>query len=129
MKVAIIGSRDFTDYKLLEDTLDMMNLNPTFIISGGARGADTLAMEYANKRGIPTKVYEAHWNDLNARPLKIKTNSVGVKYNALAGFNRNKLIVNDADVIIAFWDGQSPGTKNSVEYADKKGKRVHIIQI
>ena len=81
------------------------------IISGGAKGADKLAEKYALERGIPVTVHEPDW-DLHGRS---------------AGYIRNKLIVQDADEIIAFWDRHSKGTKHTIDIAEKANKPVHIF--
>ena len=113
MNVAIIGSRSFTDYERAEEFLSVLDLDITRIISGGAKGADAIAERYASEHGIPITVYPADWK----------------RYGRGAGMIRNKLIIADADVVIAFWDGASKGTKNSIELAHKAGKQVAICYI
>jgi len=109
MKVAVIGSRGFEDYKLLESTLD--NIDITLLVSGGAKGADLLGEKYANEKDIPTAIFKPDWK----------------KYGRGAGFVRNKEIVNAAEIVVAFWDGVSKGTKNSIDLAKKAKKVVYII--
>ena len=113
MNVAIIGSRTFTDYERAEEFLDALELDITRIISGGARGADAIAERYASEHGIPITVYPADWE----------------RYGRGAGMIRNKQIIADADVVIAFWDGASKGTKNSIELARKAKKKLAICYI
>lgn len=113
MNVAIIGSRTFTDYERAKEFLAALDLNISRIISGGARGADAIAERYAAEHGIPITVYPADWE----------------RYGRGAGMIRNKQIVADADVVIAFWDGASKGTKNSVELARKAKKKLVICYI
>lgn len=57
MKLAIVGGRDYDDYERLEIWAD--ELKPTEIVSGGAKGADALAEEYAKRKGIPITVIPA----------------------------------------------------------------------
>ena len=111
IKVAVVGSRDFDRYLLLKKTLDSHFID--VIVSGGARGADSLAEEYANENNIPTEIYKPDWN----------------KYGKRAGYIRNKDIVDASDYVIAFWDRQSRGTRSTVNLARKAGKRVIIIDI
>lgn len=110
MKLAIIGGRDFLDYELLKSVVDKVKTPITLIVSGGANGADRLAERYARERGIPTKIFPAEWD----------------KYDKRAGFLRNVDIITEADGVIAFWDGESRGTKSSIEIAEKQGKKVYI---
>jgi peptidoglycan/xylan/chitin deacetylase (PgdA/CDA1 family) len=74
-------------------------------------GADTLAENYARAKEIPFTVYLPEWG----------------KYGRKAPFVRNKLIVNDSEVILAFWDGRSTGTKHSLDYAKQKGIRTLVF--
>ena len=81
----------------------------TMIISGGARGADKMAAEYAVKNGIPYKEFPADWN----------------RHGKSAGYIRNKEIVKNADEVIAFWNGNSKGTAHTIRLAEEAGKPVY----
>lgn len=115
-KVIIAGSRNFNDYELLKEKTDELLSNvikegyDITIISGGARGADRLAERYAKERGFNLVVYNADWN----------------KYGKSAGYRRNIEMSKIGDALIAFWDGQSRGTKNmiSIMMLAKKPFRV-----
>lgn len=109
MKYAVIGSRDFNDYELLESELSKYDID--CIVSGGAKGADSLAEQYAIERNIPTEIYKPNW-------------SLGRH----AAILRNKTIVDSSDSVIAFWDGKSKGTSHSIKYAEKNGKPTIIIE-
>lgn len=116
--LAIVGSRSFTDYTLLKNTLD--DLYPdkkviTEIVSGGARGADMLAERYAREHGIRMIRLRPQWGGTG--------NKV---YNPRAGFERNEQIVKRADHVIAFWDGKSTGTLNSINHAKRLKKRLNV---
>ncbi|CAB4134146.1 Mycobacteriophage D29, Gp61 [uncultured Caudovirales phage] len=117
MRLAIIGSRDFTDYAVLHDTvIDLINEPITAIISGGARGADSLAKQFADEYSIP--LFE-HLPDY-------------ARYGRFRAPNlRNITIIDNCDYVIAFWNGTSPGTRNAINYAYKaKGKeKVKIIPV
>jgi hypothetical protein len=109
MKIAVIGSRTFDDYNLLRKTLDDIAGIST-IISGGAKGADSLAEQWATEKGIETVVYKPAW----------------AKYGRRAGGVRNRLIIEDCDYCIAFWDGKSRGTRHSMELCKKLNKRITV---
>lgn len=112
MKVAIIGSRNFSDYNALEDAVSRLcGQALECIISGGAKGADSLAEQYAQKFAIPIKVFKPDWK----------------QYGRGAGVVRNRDIVSHADVVIAFWDGVSRGTASSIKLAQKMNKTVHVV--
>lgn len=111
-KVAVVGSRSFRNYRLMVETLDEIDISE--IISGGAYGADKLAERYALERDIPTTIFKPEW-------------ITGTKYNPGAGKERNTDIVNSADIVVAFWDGQSTGTADSIRKAQRANKQ--LIQI
>lgn len=112
MKLAVIGSRTFADYPLLVETLNKVKTPITCLVSGGARGADALAEAWAKRRGIPTQIFLPDYNAHGRR----------------APLERNKLIVAEADNVLAFWDGVSTGTMQAVNHAKALGKTCHIIQ-
>ncbi len=111
MKYAVIGSRNFNNYDLFEKELDKHQIRE--IISGGARGADRLAERYAQERSLPIQIFNADWE----------------KYGKSAGFIRNKKIVDNCDAVIAFWDGDSRGTKSSMNFAEKAGKQITVCAV
>jgi len=114
MKIAVVGSRDFVDYELLKSVLNAQkNGDITAIITGGARGADTLGGRYALEKDIPLIVLKPDWKRLGRS----------------AGFQRNSDIIIAADYVFAFWDGQSHGTRDSIDKAKKLGKPCTIIRI
>jgi predicted Rossmann fold nucleotide-binding protein DprA/Smf involved in DNA uptake len=108
MKYAVIGSRSFTDYQYVESILSQHNI--TMIVSGGADGVDTLAERYADYNNIPKLIIDAEWD----------------KYGQAAGMIRNKLIIEASDIVIAVWDGISPGTKDAVKYTQKLKKKLYV---
>lgn len=108
-KIAIIGSRSFHHYDRLEKVL--LPWLPAHIISGGARGADSLAERFAHAHELPITVIKPDWT----------------QYGRAAGPIRNRDIINAADVVIAFWDGQSKGTKSALDYA-RQQKKVIIVE-
>lgn len=127
-KLAVIGSRTFNDYTLLENTLNRIKDDIEVIISGGASGADTLAEQYAEQYNIPTLIFPADWKNLKAKGAVIKVNKYGQRYNANAGFDRNKTIVDNSNALVAFWDGESNGSRDTIIYAKSKQIPVKIIK-
>ena len=105
MKIAIVGSRNYSDLDHVRGIVKSLSRD-TEIVSGGAPGVDKIAEQAAIDRGMPTKIFPADWE----------------KYGRGAGAIRNKAIVNYADGVIAFWDGTSRGTKNTIDLADKQSK-------
>lgn len=115
MNIAIVGGRDFSDYTLLKESLSayisIYSGIPDNIVSGGAKGADTLAAQFAAEMDIPLLVFKPDYH----------------KYGRGATLVRNTQIIENADVVFAFWDGQSKGTKDSITKAKKLQKELHII--
>ena len=113
MKLAIVGSRTFNDYSLLLEAIENTISNETIdlIISGGAEGADKLAEKYAKENNIPLQIFKPDWK----------------KYGKAAGPIRNELIIQNADLVIAFWDGESKGIQSSINLARKHNKECKII--
>lgn len=114
IKLAVIGSRTFTDRLRLFKILDQNKDKISYLVSGKADGADTFADDYAKKTGIPIINYYAVW-----RP--------GGVLDKGAGFRRNAKIIRECDEVLAFWDGVSKGTQNSIMLAEQAGKPVTII--
>lgn len=110
MKVLVCGSRGIDDPAAVSRAIEQSGIRPTQIISGGARGVDRLAGEYAAAQGIEFIEYLADWG----------------KYGKRAGFIRNYAMVDAADAVIAVWDGASSGTKHSIELARSSGKPVFV---
>lgn len=115
-KVIIAGSRGFSNYKLLREKCNEYLREKRkdyniIIISGGARGADTLGEKYAQDEGFSLEVFPANWN----------------KFGKSAGFRRNEQMAEVADALIAFWDGKSHGTKHMIEIMENKNLLVKIV--
>lgn len=83
---------------------------PSLVLSGAARGADTLGERWAAARGIRVFRYPADWRGLGLR----------------AGRVRNALMATEADALVALWDGQSNGTRHMIETARRMGLAVHV---
>ena len=89
MRIAIVGSRDFNDYNVMEAFVlsDLKDIQA--VVSGGAKGADSLASEFARKNNLNMIEFLPEWE----------------KYGRGAGAVRNQKIIRNADVVFAFWDG------------------------
>lgn len=130
-RIIIAGGRDFTDYELLRkeslravrETFGKVNKEDVWIISGRARGADSLGERFAKEFDLNLKYFPANWD----------------KYGKAAGFRRNEEMANycrglnetDVDVknmVLCFWDGKSKGTHHMIEIAKNKKMNVKIIK-
>lgn len=129
MTVAIIGSRNFDNYDLLKSVMSPFIPQIKEIVSGGAKGADELgamwSREFLNQTPI---IIRPQWNDLNHPNALIKTDKNGQAFDARAGLRRNELIVQQADLVIAFWDETSKGTRHAINFTKKLGKTVKVIK-
>lgn len=114
MKIGIVGSRTFNDYDKLLETMSLFNeahcLFDT-IVSGGAKGADSAGEAWGKYWNIKIEKYLPDWD----------------KHGKAAGFIRNQQIVDNSDMIVAFWDGESRGTADTIEKAKKAKKPTFIV--
>ena len=116
--LAIIGSRNFSDYKLLCEEMAKLP-RPAQIVSGGAKGADSLGKKYAEEHGIPTKIFPAIWYpEGEAGPM-----------DKGAGMKRNTDIIRESTAVIAFWDGDSTGTIDSINKSIIQKKFVKVVYV
>jgi len=114
MRIAVIGSRTFNDYELMATYLNMIRCaqaDEVEIISGGARGADHLAENYAANWGAALTVFKPDWDNLGKS----------------AGFARNQTIIDACDMVVAFWDGKSKGTQDSINKAKIAKKPTLLV--
>ncbi len=109
MRVAIIGSRGLQ----VDDIGQYLPNGVTEIVSGGARGIDTCAKIYAEKNGIKLTEFLPQYERFGrAAPLK-----------------RNIEIIENSDIVLAFWDGVSRGTKFSIDRCKKLGKKILVYEL
>lgn len=106
MKVAVIGSR----HMQVADLTPFLPPETDEIVSGGARGIDTCARKHAQQKGLKLTEFLPEYE----------------KYAKGAPLKRNDLIVDYADLVVAFWDGKSRGTKYVIERCKKVGKEIKI---
>ena len=109
MRIAVIGSRtvESIDFSLVGAT------DGDVIVSGGAKGVDSLAAEAALAGGLPVTVFVPDYE----------------KYGRAAPHVRNRKIVENCDRLVAFWDGMSRGTASTIALARRQGKPVSVIEV
>ena len=114
VSLAIVGGRNFNNYDLLRSEVDAfiaLGHNVHEIVSGGAIGADQLGERYAKEHEIKFVVFKPDWNS----------------HGRAAGMIRNGDIIGRCTHVIAFWDGISAGTKNSIDRANRSGKPCKVV--
>lgn len=136
IKILVSGSRDWDwqtvfDKAMVNVLSEIQYSNITAIgnfeiIHGGARGVDTMAGNFANKFGIPVKVFYADWDNMRTDRVSVGTTKGGADYNKLAGFNRNLQMLEYANTfdksvngiakcfLIAFQQNKSKGTQHTI---------------
>lgn len=110
MKVIIAGGRDIENYNLIVEAINDSEFDISEVVSGGAKGVDTMGEHWADKHNIPVKRFLARWEI----------------YGRSAGPHRNIEMANYAEALIAVWDGKSRGTKNMIETAKKRKLDIYI---
>ncbi|MGN0513064.1 MAG: DUF2493 domain-containing protein [Lachnospiraceae bacterium] len=113
-RVIIAGSRDFNDYDFLCHVMDRLLSNyaqeDIQIVCGMAKGADTCGEHYAKEHGYKIRYFKADWDC----------------YGTAAGPIRNEEMARNADALVAFWDGKSPGTKSMIQLAQKYNLQTRV---
>ena len=109
MKILIAGSRNIDEF----DLSPYIPKETTLIISGGAKGIDAIAEKYADEHKISKLILLPQYN----------------LYGKSAPIKRNETMVNIADTVIIVWDGNSRGTKSTLQYSKKKNKNVILITV
>jgi len=114
MKLIIAGTRTFGNYKLFKESV-LKNINISDIeeiVSGTAKGADSLGELFAFENDIPVKRFPANWE----------------KYGKSAGYRRNVEMAEYGDTLLAFWNGVSKGTLHMINIAKNKNLKVFVIK-
>lgn len=109
MKLAVIGSRVLTKIVVDEYVSDDVDE----IVSGGAKGVDSLAKDFALRKGIKFTEFLPNYN----------------LYGRAAPIKRNQEMAEYADEVLAFWDGSSKGTAHTVRFFERLGKRARVVVI
>lgn len=112
-KVIIAGTRTFSDYELLKTKCNeiLKDYNNIEIVSGTSKGADQLGEVYAKEMNFDLKLFKPDWTGLGRK----------------AGPLRNIEMGDYSDILIAFWNGISGGTKHMITYATEKGLKVFVV--
>lgn len=113
MKVIIAGSRTVKDGNLVAEAIKESKFKISTVLCGGARGADMLGKSWAEGKNIPVDDYPANWT----------------KYGNAAGILRNIVMANNAEALIAIWDGKSSGTRHMIDEAKKRNLKVYVKMI
>lgn len=125
MKVIIAGPRDFEDYSVVCEAIKASGFKIKEVVSGGAKGVDSLGERWADENNVPVQPFPAEWNNLKQKGAVVATNSWGKKYNKNAGFFRNELMAEYADALIAIETG-TPGTGHMIKTAKAEGLEVFV---
>ena len=115
-KVIVAGSRNYNNKEFIYNKLDILlsKVNkPVQIVSGLAKGVDSIAVDYAQDRGLSLKTFEAHWDD----------------HGKKAGILRNIEMGDYSDALIAFRLNNSTGTSHMIEYAKSKNLNIRIYEV
>lgn len=112
-RVIIAGGRDYHNYDTVLEAIEESGLQIDVVVSGGANGVDALGERYAVEMNLPLAVFMADWQT----------------HGRAAGPIRNRKMAENADALIAVWDGQSRGTKNMIETATKRGLLVYVKRV
>ena len=112
MKVIIAGSRTINNYKIVCKAMAHVEIKPTQVVSGGARGIDVLGVKWAVDHNVSVRRFYPDWKKLGKR----------------AGPERNRRMAEYADFLVAIWDGKSRGTKNMIETMLKMGKPFIVFK-
>lgn len=112
-RLVVAGGRDFNDYKRVEEVLNQVRQHFEFaVVCGKAKGADTLGELYAKNNNLIIHYYPADWN----------------KYGKSAGYRRNVEMAENAEYLVAFWDGKSRGTEHMINIAAERGLKVLVVR-
>jgi hypothetical protein len=111
LRVAIVGSRHFAEPDRVTEYVNSLPARAS-IITGSASGVDAAATRAARAKGIPVQVMPASFEEAS---------------DASKAAARNQRLIDACDVLVAFWDGSSKGTRATVDRALDSGKEVHIF--
>jgi predicted Rossmann fold nucleotide-binding protein DprA/Smf involved in DNA uptake len=111
VRVGIVGSRHYREPARVAEYVQSLPARAS-IITGSASGVDAAATKAAREKGIPVQVIPASFEEM-ADASKARA--------------RNQRLVDACDVLVAFWDGSSKGTRETVERALDSGKEVHVF--
>jgi hypothetical protein len=113
MRTIIAGSRGLTHQAIVDQAVELSGFVVSEVVSGTAQGVDALGESWAMARGLPIVEFPAKW--IGPRGL-----------DRGAGHARNQLMANYAEALVAVWDGSSPGTRDMIKRATKRGLAVFV---
>lgn len=113
MKTIIAGSRTVVNIGVVESAIASSGWRPTVVLSGTARGVDQLGELWAKANAVPIERFPANW----------------AKLGKSAGYVRNVEMAENAEALIAIWDGVSRGTKHMIDIATRKGLVVFVYMV
>ena len=125
LRIIIAGSRDFYDYQLLKTSMKSVLRQTYFpqiskieIVSGTARGADQLGEKFAKEFNLEVKRFPAAWDLYGKRAGRIRNEEMA------------KYAISDGayGLLVAFWDGESRGTKSMIDLAREHGLAVRVVK-
>lgn len=116
-KIIVAGSRNMNEYVTVHEVMMMivdwydLTSDEVTIVSGTARGADTLGEQFAAEYGLPVIRMPAEWD----------------KHGKSAGYKRNTEMAKIADMAIIFWDGKSKGSRHMINIAKDRELKYHVF--
>ena len=113
MKTIIAGSRSFTDYATVQQTLSHLHWTISEVVSGHASGADQLGERWAKHQNIPCIIFVAEWD----------------QYGKKAGILRNKQMAQYAEAAVIFWDGSSKGSAHMIRFAQQYQLICKVVRV
>jgi len=129
LKVIVAGSRSITDYNLICAAIKESGFKIAEIVSGTAKGVDSLGEQWAKENDIPVKRFPAPWDDIEGKlPHVIGVTRNGKKFWKKAGSFRNQQMADYADALVAITTGSS-GTADMINRAKQKGLTVFVKEV
>ncbi len=119
MRCIICGPRNCYDYDLVVEAIEKSGFEITEVVSGCAKGVDSLGEKWAERNGIPVKQFKPDWKNIEAEGAVIRKNKYG-EYNARAGGDRNQKMADYGEACIAIDHGTN-GTQDMIVKATKGG--------
>lgn len=110
MKTIIAGSRGINDFAVINAAVQASKFEITEVVSGTAKGVDQEGEAWASLNDVPIKRFPAEWDT----------------YGRAAGMKRNQAMADYADACIVVWDGRSPGSRNMINEAAKRGLKLYV---
>lgn len=127
-KLIVAGSRIITDKESIFQIIDkhinylqfnnhLNSLDDLIIVSGCAKGVDSVALDWAKENNVKYEEYPAQW--INERGIR----------DLSAGFKRNKKMALNSTHLLAIWDGKSRGTSHMIEIMEALNKHIKIVHV